>query len=240
MNILLVTDQDKIKGDDYLITKEKFSHLKEVLKVKVGQKVYTGKVNGLMGYSTVLEINTDHIIINAQFNIKPPPPLPITVIMALPRPKMLRRILRNISMLGVKNIYLINTFKVEKSFWKSKVLEKENIEAYLLQGLEQSKDTIIPKLEIRNRFKPFVEDEVPSIIQNTTALLAHPGDYPAFPQGTKDPLTLAVGPEGGFSNYEVKKFNEAGFNTVHCGQRILRTETALVALISQHYFLLNK
>ncbi|MGK0367624.1 MAG: 16S rRNA (uracil1498-N3)-methyltransferase, partial [Thermoproteota archaeon] len=176
----------------------------------------------------------DHLILKANFDIDPPAQTPIILIIALPRPKMLRRIFRSISMLGVKEIYLINTYKVEKSFWHSNLLDPEKYEEYFTQGLSQSKDTILPKLHIRNKFKPFVEDELAAIIKKTNALVAHPGDYPAFPQGSSEPMSLAIGPEGGFTEYEIGKLQEAGFKAVHCGSRILRMETAVVSLISQH------
>ena len=207
--------------------------------MNIGDTVLAGLINGPMGYSQVKEIYSDHNIIEPNFNTEPPKPTPITLILALPRPKMLRRILRSVSMLGVKNIYLINTYKVEKAFWNSKLLKDNYYENYFLQGLGQSKDTIVPTLHLKNRFKPFAEDELPEIIKGTIALAAHPGDFEPYPQGISEDITLAIGPEGGFTKYEIEKLNEAGFKSVHCGSRILRTETAVVALISQHKFFLR-
>ncbi len=234
MNILLLTQQEKISEDTYEITQNKFLHIKNILKVIINQKLFAGRLDGLMGDAIVHQINEDSIIVKTQFEKKPPSPLPITLILALPRPKMLKRILRNVSMLGVKEIYLINTYKVEKSFWNSELLKNKKYENYFLQGLEQSRDTVMPKLYLKDRFKPFVEDELPGIIKGSTALLAHPGKYPTFPQGIRESLVLAIGPEGGFIDYEVSKLEEVGFKTVACGERILRMETAVVSLLSQH------
>lgn len=234
MNVLLVDKKDRLPQGQYLIDKKNdFNHLIDVLKVKLGSKVLVGELNGKMGFLSVIEISETSLKLAGTFDIDPPRALPIKLIIALPRPKMLKRILRSISMLGVKEIYLINTSKVEKSFWYSKTLEK--YEKYLLQGLSQSKDTIIPKLYIKKRFKPFVEDELSSIIKDTIALLAHPNKETPFPYRPKKNLTLAIGPEGGFSEYEVEKLEEIGFKTVHCGERILRMETAVISLLSQHY-----
>ncbi len=234
MNLILLTKKEEISPNKYEVFNHKFLHLKNVLKVSIDQKVVVGQLDGLIGYGIVKEIKNDSIVLISEFCLKPPAPAPITLVLALPRPKMLKRILRNISMLGVKEIYLINSYKVEKSFWKSRLLIEEEYEKYFIQGLEQSKDTVMPKLYLKNRFKPFVEDEIPDIIKGSSALVAHPGDYPSFPQAIEDPLTLAIGPEGGFTDYEVEKFEEVGFRSVHCGSRILRMETAVVALISQH------
>jgi len=234
MNILILKENEKISDEKFKITGSKFLHLKNILQVKVGQKIFTGELDGLRGFAEVLEINPTSILVNVDLNQKPLEALPIKLILALPRPKILKRILRNISMLGVKEVYLINTYKVEKSFWKSKVLVDKNYETYFLQGLEQSRDTLMPRLYLKNRFKPFVEDELPAIIKGSTALAAHPGPHPVFPQGIRNPLTLAIGPEGGFTDYEIDKLIEAGFQVVQCGTRILRVETALVSLLSQH------
>ncbi len=239
MNIVLLTQQENILGNRYIVYNDKFLHLKNTLKVCLHQIISVGELNGLIGHAEVTQINDDSIELSADFNKKPPSPLPIKLILALPRPIMLKRILRDVSMMGVKEIFLINTNKVEKSFWQSNLLKDNDYEQYLIQGLEQCKDTIIPKVYIKNRFKPFVEDELPDIIRGTKPLLAHPGDFPTFPQGVEVPLTLAIGPEGGFSNYEVEKFEEVGFDVVQCGARILRMETAVVSLLSQHSSFLN-
>lgn len=239
MNILLLTEKDQTADGSYLVKGKDFKHLKNVLKVKVGGTVFTGLVNGMMGYSKVLDIQADQITLEGLFDKVAPAPLPIKLIIAMPRPIMLKRILRSISMLGVKEIYLINTSKVEKSFWQSQLLEDNSFEEHLLEGLSHSKDTVMPKLHIRKGFKPFVEEELADIIKGTRALVAHPGDYHPFPQGTTKAMTLAIGPEGGFTEYEVEKLRDVGFEVVHCGSRILRMETAVVSLVSQHGSILN-
>ena len=103
-----------------------------------------------------------------------PPPLPLTLILAMPRPKMLRRTLQSISSLGVKQIYLINSARVEKSFWQTPFLGDEALQNELLLGLEQARDTVMPEIYQRKLFKPFVEDELSEIIGNSQAYVAHP------------------------------------------------------------------
>jgi RsmE family RNA methyltransferase len=97
----------------------------------------------------------------------------------------------------------------------------------------QCRDTVLPELIIRNRFKPFIEDELPEISANTEKIVAHPGDHPACPVALNKPCTLAIGPEGGFIPYEIEKFQEAGFDCVSLGERILRVETAVSSLIGR-------
>ena len=232
MNILLLPE--KFDASGHVIRGEQFEHIKSVLKLKKGDTVFCGALNGKMGDLTISEFSNDFVRVSGVLTQEPPPPLPVKLVLAAARPKMMRRIFRSVAMLGVKEIYVINTYKVEKSFWNSDLYVEKKYDEYLIQGLTQSKDTIVPKLYLKKRFKPFVEDELGEIIKGTIAIVAHPGDYPKFPQGVHEPLTLAIGPEGGFTNYEVNKFSEVGFEVRALGRRILRMETAVVSLISQH------
>ncbi len=234
MNIFLFSKDQMDSQGHFILNDKQLDHVKNVLDKKSGDTIFSGELDGKMGHSEIIELANHRALIKSHHIIDPPEYLPINLILALPRPKMLKRILRSVSMLGVKKIYLINSYKVEKSFWQSQLLEIANLNKYLISGLEQSKDTILPEITIHKRFKPFVEDELPNILKGTTPILAHPGDYPSFPQGISEPLTLVIGPEGSLTEYEVNKFEELGFQTHQCGKRILRMETAVVTLLSQH------
>jgi RsmE family RNA methyltransferase len=167
---------------------------------------------------------------------EPPPPLPVTLILSLPRPKVLRRVLMSVTTMGVKKIYLINSFRVEKSFWQTPFLEEGSVRQQLILGLEQAKDTVMPQVHLRRLFKPFMEDELPDIIRGTTPLIAHPHDADPFSSGMCGPVTLAIGPEGGFIPYEVERLKETGFRAVSLGERILTVETAVPALLSRLWY----
>lgn len=125
------------------------------------------------------------------------------MILALPRPKVLNRVIQHATAMGIKEIYIIKTWRVEKSYWDSPMLEEENLNNQMITGLEQGKDTIMPVINIRKRFKPFIEDELPSIIDGSLALVAHPVSEIPCPREVKSPVTLAIGPEGGFIPYEI-------------------------------------
>jgi RsmE family RNA methyltransferase len=135
--------------------------------------------------------------------------------------------------MGVQRLVLMNSYRVEKSFWDSPWLAEDAIREQLLLGLEQAKDTVLPEVILAPRFKPFVEDTLPALCQNTRCLLAHPIAPQPCPIALNQPLTLAIGPEGGFISYEVEKLAEAGFEPVHLGVRILRVETAVAVLIGR-------
>ena len=232
MNLLLL-QPSQINGSEATVTGRQLEHLRTVHQLDEGSSVRAGKVNGSMGTGIVKSINNQRAVLDICLDIPAPLELPLTLIMAMPRPKMLRRCLQSISSLGVKNIYLINSKRVEKSFWQTPFLSQQAIENELILGLEQARDTVLPKVHVRKLFKPFVEDELGSIIANTKALVAHPSGTANCPIDIQQPTTLVVGPEGGFISYEIKKLTEAGVAAVTIGSRILRVETAIPVLISR-------
>ena len=85
----------------------------------------------------------------------------------------------------------------------------------------------MPAVQIKRRFKPFVEDKLPLIIKDTLALVSHPAAETMCPHKVDSPVTIALGPEGGFIPYEIDALQKIGFKTVSLGDRILRVETAL-------------
>jgi RsmE family RNA methyltransferase len=159
--------------------------------------------------------------------------LPVKVILALPRPKVLKRVLLGITSMGVKNITLLNTWRVDKSYWQSPSLAATAIQEQLILGLEQSRDTILPEVTLQTRFKPFVEDVLPGLSAGTCAMVAHPGTTVPCPANLDQAATLAIGPEGGFTSYEIAKLVEAGLTPIHLGHRPLRVETAIPALLGR-------
>ncbi len=232
MNLLLLKS-DNLTGNQARISGRQLQQLVNVQRCAVGDSIRVGELNGAMGRATILELNKSQALLEVVLDSPAPPPIPLTLILAMPRPKMLRRSLQTIAAMGVKQIYLINSYRVEKSFWQTPFLKPEAIEEEFLLGLEQARDTSLPELHIRKRFKPFVEDELPEIIKGRKNLLAHPVTETRCPIDIQQPATLAIGPEGGFIPYEVESLNTAGFETVHIGPRILRVETAVPALISR-------
>lgn len=209
---------------------ERFKHLQQILKISEGQNICAGVVGGLMGKANIQSINEQHIKLDCKFDQTPPAKLPLTIILALPRPKMLRRILQNIAELGVSELYLINSYKVEKSYWQTPRLETKSIEQALLNGLSQAKDTVLPKVHCKRLFKPFVEDELPAIIKGKEAFVAHPYQSEPYPKPSTQGRVIAIGPEGGFTEYEVNLLKKQGLASIIMGERIYKVENALTLL----------
>ncbi len=233
MNLLLLSSDDFIAENRVRITDRRLQHLNTVNKASAGQTLRAGLLGGLQGNALVLSINEDAAELQVDFHSPPPAKLPITLLLALPRPKMLRRTLQTIASMGVAKLVLINSYRVEKSFWQTPFLQPEALHEQLILGLEQARDTVLPEIILAKRFKPFVEDQLPSIVANTRGLIAHPGDFPECPRALSEPVTLAIGPEGGWIPYEVELLSKAGLEPVQLGERILRVETAVPALLAR-------
>lgn len=233
MNLLLLEEADFIAADRVVLRDRRLTHMQEVHRSEVGDSLRVGRINGLMGSAELLRLEAGEAELRVSLDQSPPAKLPLTLVLALPRPKMLRRVFQTVATMGVSKVILVNSYRVEKSFWQTPFLEPEAIRENLILGLEQARDTVLPEIIIEKRFKPFVEDRLPQLAAGTLGLVGHPGNYPPCPRAVDEPITLAIGPEGGWIPYEVEKLHEAGLQPVQLGERILRVETAVTALLAR-------
>lgn len=233
MNLLLLHAENMITDTHAEISGRQVRHINETLNVSIGSQLTVGLLNNQIGRATLISLTEHSATLDIKWTAAPPPALPITLIIGLPRPKMLKRIIQTATTMGVKELYFIHSWKVEKSFWQSPWLSEEKRLENCILGLEQAKDTVMPNIHLRKRFKPFVEDELAEISHGSLKLLAHPLTEQVCPRDVKEHTTLIIGPEGGFTPYEVNKLEEVGFNTVHLGPRILRVESAVPALLGR-------
>ena len=233
LNLILLFPEDFISPAHVRLEGRRLKHVLEVHRAALHDELCVGKAGGRIGFGKVTCLDPSVLEMEVRFERLPPPPLPVNLILALPRPKVLKRVLRSASSLGVKQIVLLNAFRVEKSYWSSPVLDPDSIREQLIIGLEQARDTMLPEVRLQPLFKPFVEDEFPSYIKGTQALVAHPPAPDPCPRSLAGPLTLVIGPEGGFIPYEIEKLAGAGCKPVNCGERILAVETAVPFLLSR-------
>ena len=233
MNLILLNHDDFIAEDRVRLSGRRLEHISTVHRAEPDTQLRVGLLNGKTGHGLITQIDPDFIELTVVLSQPPPAKPPVSLLLALPRPKMLKRVLQSVTSLGVKQIYLINSFRVEKSFWSSPLLQPDNLHEQLLLGLEQARDTILPEVHLRQRFKPFVEDELLELCKGTKALVAHPASEKKALLKPDQPTTLAIGPEGGFIPYEVDKLISCGFSPFSLGERILRVETAVPVLLSK-------
>jgi RsmE family RNA methyltransferase len=233
VNLLLFSPLDLADEGQLIIRDQRLEHLRNVLRASPGDSVRVGELGGLKGRAEIREMDSKQARLAFHLDTPPPAKLPLEIILALPRPKMLRRILRTVAECGVPRLHLINSYRVEKSFWHTPALAEAAVRGYLIQGLEQAQDTVLPEVHCHRGFKPFVEDALPAMLEGKRALLAHPGAEPPCPRDLDRATVLLIGPEGGFIPYEIERLEAAGCEPVTLGPRILRVETALTALLGR-------
>jgi RsmE family RNA methyltransferase len=219
MNLLLLFPEDFIAPTRVRITGRRLDEVKRI----GATTLRAGLIDGRIGTAEVIAAGELEVHLDSD----PPPALPLTLILALPRPKVLNRVIAGAASMGIKKIFLINAWRVEKSYWKSPKLDHLRDQAIL--GLEQARDTVLPQIELHRFFVPFVEE----LQFDGMALVAHPGAVEICPRDVQQPVTLAIGPEGGFIDAEIASLERAGFRPVSLGARILRVETALPALVGR-------
>jgi RsmE family RNA methyltransferase len=233
MNLLLLFPEDFLAEGKACLRGRRLQHFREVHRVSLGDELRVGLLDGLMGRGRVVRLDPEAIELELVLNDLPPPKLPLSLVLALPRPKVLNRVLAAAASLGIARIALMNAWKVEKAYWTSPKLAAANLREQLLLGLEQARDTVLPELRLEKLFRPFVEETLPTWTQGTTALVAHPGASGPCPRQVEGPCVLAIGPEGGWIDTELASLEQIGFRAVDLGPRILRVETALAALVGR-------
>lgn len=209
-------------------------HLRDVLKVETGQTVKIGVVDGSIGIGTVGSVDRDGVTMHCVFGGKPPPPR-IDLLLALPRPKVLKRLWAPLASLGVGRIILTNAEKVERNYFDTHWLLPEFYRPLLIEGLQQAGDTHLPKVTICRRLRPFVADELPRMFPSELRLVADPAGekrIAAVDLQAGQRVLVAVGPEGGWIPFELDLLKAVGFRAVRLGSRILRTDIACIALLA--------
>ena len=248
MNCLLLPASNIVGSTAYIDDSRQVVHIHQVLKAKVGDRLKIGECEGNIGSGVIDSMTVDIVRLKeVVLSVTPPPKLEVTVILALPRPKVLRRLIIDMTSVGVRDIILINSYRTQKSYWQSPMIHR--LDEFVMEGLQQSVDTVAPRITLNKRFKPFVEDELTSLIKNS-AIVAHPysdcslteyfrplkeySSDSAMPSQQKNlPDVVFIGAEGGWIDYEIELLSANGCTAVHCGPRILRTEAAVNLILGQ-------
>ena len=251
MNRILF-EKDEIVDGVATFGGERAEHVLKILHGEVGQVLKTGEIDGPIGTSVIKSIETsccgdlssEHpsnrpseqvrmsvSVCHEEESIRPW----IDLILAPPRPRVMKRLLPQLSAMGVGRIFLVGAKKVEKDFWGATLLKSENYRPLLIDGLMQAGTSILPTLETRRNFRKFVQEELDGLWPEARKIVAHPygAQSMAIDSCRQQSVLLAIGPEGGWTDEEVALLEEHGFARYSLGSRILRTDTATVALLAQ-------
>ena len=196
-------------------------------------------LNGALGSGTVMAI-TDHTVsLRCAFDETMLPRPRVDLLLALPRPKVLRRLWAQLAALGVGQIILTNAERVERNYFDTHVVTEPCYRPLLIEGLQQARDTWLPVVSVHRQFRVLIEDDLPALFPDGHRLVAHPGygstDASLTTTGVNERVLLAVGPEGGWNEFELKLLAAHGFHPFDMGGRTLRTDTACIALLALVY-----
>lgn len=219
---------------------ERAAHIVEVLHSEVGDTVKTGELDSKIGTGVVKKIESveskdgKSYVIRLELSHTGESLQPwADLILAPPRPRVFKRLLPQLAAMGVGDVVLVGAKKVEKAFWGATVLKEENYRPLLVDGLMQSGTTIVPRLELRRNFVRFIREELDSLYPDSTRIVAHPYNAEPIGEPPQGRLLIAIGPEGGWTDEEVELLKSKGFQCRSLGGRILRTDTATVALLAK-------
>lgn len=231
----LILESWELEGSRLLLNGERARHLLEICRVKEGDTVKLGIVNGSTGTGTVLAVYPEKIDLAVQLaDDLPSVPKP-TIYLALPRPQMLRRILQKSATFGIKRLVLFKSERVEKSYFSSPLLHESSIASQLRVGMEQGGSTYMPEVVVYKRFRDFFERESHS---GARFILDPEGagtliNYSKSIEAAES-LLFVIGPEGGFLPREKDLFCARGYESLVIAENILRVESAFDFIIAQY------
>lgn len=235
MNILLL-EPNELHGDGTaLVADARRDHMVRVLRIVEGQELRAGMLDGMLGTATVLAIGRDGIRVRCTFD-QQPSPVHDHLVLAVPRPKVLLRMLEHAAALGFAHVHLLRSWRVEHGHLHSRALDPAAWRTHLLAGLAQAGRTRLPTVRFFERFRSFTEDAMPHLDLPNARFVAHPRaavPVASLALAADAPFVLALGPDGGWIDLEVATLAEHGFVPVSCGTHPLRTETALAVLAGQ-------
>jgi RsmE family RNA methyltransferase len=205
-------------------------HLVRVLKRREGDLFDAGIMNGPLGKGTVAAIGPETLAIRFEPGREPPPPDPIHLLVALPRPQTARKILNEAASLGVASIRFFQSEKGEPGYAASTLWSTPEWRRHLLDGVAQAFDTRLPDVRHDAGLAASIgalPSGCPRIGLDNYEAARRLRPVPGAP-----PVALAFGPERGWSGSERAMLREGGFELAHLGPRVLRTETAVVAAVA--------
>ena len=236
MNLILIEPEELTHDNIARVTGPRLRHLREVLGLVTGATLRVGVVDGPRGTAVVGSLNDDAAVLECTFDAVAPGRPAVDLLLALPRPKVMRRLFAQLAALGVGRIMLTNAARVERHYFDAHILSPQIYRPLLIEGLQQARDTRLPVVTIHRQFRILVEDDLQDLGPSHGRIVAQPGDAPSIGQRAADSrpdrLMLAVGPEGGWNEFELSLLKTHAFLPISLGTRTLRSDTACIALLT--------
>ena len=233
MNLIILDPAEVTSDGDVTLTGARAAHLANVLKVTPGQIVRVGLLDGPLGAAVVTATDGRRVAMRCTFDGDAPPRPRLDLLLALPRPKVMRRLWPQLAALGVGQIILTNAERVERNYFDTHVLAPHCYRPLLVEGLQQARDTRLPTVSIHRQFRILIEDHLDTLFAGVR-LVADPRAEASITDALRgtpgDRILIAIGAEGGWNDFELRLLEARGFRPVGIGPRTLRADTACVAL----------
>ncbi len=236
MNLILIDPAELSSDQTVALTGERAAHILQTLRAAIGDTIRIGLLNGPRGTGALIAMTDTSVALRCEFESSAPPRPRVDLLLALPRPKVMKRLWAQLAALGVGRIILTNAARVERNYFDSHVIDAAFFRPLLVEGLQQAQDTRLPDVHILRRFKPLIEDELDTLTDAETRLVAHPYADEHAAAGvlaqSDSRVLLAIGPEGGWVPFELELLQAHGFRPINFGPRTLRTDTACIAALA--------
>lgn len=205
-------------------------HILQVLRRQTGESFDAGLIDGPRGKATLDAIGESTLTLSFAWGVEPPPLEPITLIVGLPRPQTARKVLEEAAALGVQAMHFVTSERGDPGYAQSRLWTTDEWRRHLIMGAEQAFSTRLPPVTAGRGLAEVVGQV--EVGGTRVALDNYESPRALGATGLTAPVTIAIGPERGWTGAERELLRSAGFRFVHLGERVLRVETACVASIA--------
>ncbi len=222
------------------LTDPRSLHVLHILKMEAGQKFYVGLPQGPRGLAEILKISSTDLEIQIQWEEIYFSLHPIECIIGLPRPQTARKVLKDLSSLGIRRIHFFQSDKGESSYAQSSLWTTNEWKNHLLLGAEQAFVTTFPEVHhysnLQSTFCLFTSSTSSQVsacaLDVYEANLTLSQTLKQISPSSNSNLYIYIGSERGWSAEERMLLRKNNISLCHLGPRILRTETACVTACS--------
>lgn len=220
-------------------TDPRAEHILKVLRRQIGDTFDVGLVDGPLGKGTLAAISDATLTLTFVWGPPPAPADPITLLLGLPRPQTARDILRDATTLGVGALHFVATERSDPNYAAATLWTSGEWRRHCLAGAAQAFTTRLPAVTNNHTLATALAslptatsdpaaDPIRLALDNYEAATA----LSVCHRSSAKPVVLAFGPERGWGPADRAALRAHGFTLVHLGNRVLRSETAVIAALT--------
>jgi 16S rRNA (uracil1498-N3)-methyltransferase len=229
VNLIMLDSQDthgRLSGDD-----PRLEHARGVLRLRQGDQFFVGAPRGPIGKATVTKLLENLLEFSIDWNhCEASNPLPVDLLIGLSRPQTMKKVLTEVTTLGVRCLHIVPTGKSDPAYSRSQLWQNDAWQRCLREGAEQGFHTWLPDVQQWESLEQALTQLPSSSEELRITLDVYEGNSRLSECLVNQPqssVLLAIGPERGWNSNDRKLLREAGFQLAHMGPRVMRVETAV-------------